>query len=100
MNEIETLELCQGHKFIHQFIDVIENSQSLMLEFLDKTLYDASREQKLDECDIKQIIKTMLDELIVLHAHKWAHIDQYEVMSSTLLFLIILMIVVCRHQIE
>lgn len=70
MNEIETLELCQGHKFIHQFIDVIENSQSLMLEFLDKTLYDASREQKLDECDIKQIIKTMLDELIVLHAHK------------------------------
>lgn len=100
INEIETLELCQDHKFIRQLIDVIKNSQSLMLKFLDKTFYDASCKQKLDECDINWVVKRMLNELVVLHAHKRAHFDQYEVMSSTLLCLIILMIVVCKHEIE
>lgn len=99
MNEIE-LELCQDHKSIRQLVDVIENPQSLVLEFLDKTLYHASCEQKLDRCDIKRAVKTVLDGLAVLHAHKRAHTGQYEAMSSTLLFLTILMIVVCRYQTE
>lgn len=100
MNEIEALELCQGHKSIRQLVDVIENPQSLVLEFLDKTLYHASCEQKLDRCDIKRAVKTVLDGLAVLHAHKRAHTGQYGAISSTLLFLTILMIVVCRHQTE
>jgi len=100
MNEIEALELCQDHKSIRQLVDVIENPQSLVLEFLDKTLYHASCEQKLDRCDIKRAVKTVLDGLAVLHAHKRAHTGQYEAMSSTLLFLTILMIVVCRYQTE
>ncbi len=33
-NNIESLELCQGHKSIRQLVDVIDHPQSLVLEFL------------------------------------------------------------------
>lgn len=72
-NEIEALKLCQGHKSIRQLIDVIDNPHSLILEFLDKTLYDASCEQKLRRRDIKLAVKTALDGLAFLHAHNRAH---------------------------
>lgn len=72
-NEIESLELCQGHKSIRQLVDVIDHPQSLVLEFLDKTLYDASCEQRLERQDIKRAVRTALDGLAILHAHKRAH---------------------------
>ena len=76
-NEIEALKLCQGHKSIRQLVDVIDNPQSLVLEYLDKTLYEASCEQKLDRWDVKRAVKNTLDGLAVLHAHRRAHTGQY-----------------------
>lgn len=72
-NEMEALELCRGHRSIRQLVDVIDNPQLLVLEFLDKTIYDASCEQKLDRRDVKRAVKTALHGLAVLHAHKRAH---------------------------
>jgi serine/threonine protein kinase len=72
-NETEALELCQGQKSIRQLIDVTDHPESLVLEYLDKTLYDASCEQRLDRQDIKRAVRTVLDGLAFLHAHKRAH---------------------------
>lgn len=72
-NEIQALKLCQGHQSIRPLLDVIDNPQSLVLEFLDKTLYDASCEKRLERRDIKRAVKTTLDGLAILHAHKRAH---------------------------
>lgn len=76
-NEIEALKLCRGHKSVRQLVDVIDNPRSLVLEYLDKTLYEASCEQKLDRWDVKRAVKSALDGLAVLHAHKRAHTGQY-----------------------
>ncbi|KAL8966903.1 MAG: hypothetical protein Q9197_005725 [Variospora fuerteventurae] len=74
-NEIEALKLCRGHKSVRQLVDVIDNPQSLVLEYLDKTLYEASCEQKLDRWDVKRAVKSALLGLAILHAHKRAHTD-------------------------
>jgi hypothetical protein len=68
-NEIEALELCQGHQSIRPLVDVIDDPQLLVLEFLDKTLYDVSCEKTLEWRDIKRAVKTALDGLAILHAH-------------------------------
>jgi len=68
-NEIEALELCQDHPSIRPLVDVIDDPQSLVLDFLDKTLYDVSCEKKLEWRDIKRAVKTALDGLAILHAH-------------------------------
>jgi len=65
-NEIEALKLCRGHKSVRQLVDISDNPQSLVLEYLDKTLYDAS---------------CALDGLAVLHAHKRAHTGQYRAIA-------------------
>lgn len=75
-NEIEALKLCRGHKSVRQLVDMVDNPRSLVLEFLDKTLYEASCEKKLDRCDVKRAVKAALDGLAVLHAHKLAHTGQ------------------------
>ena len=80
-NEIEALKLCQGHKSVRQLVDVIHNPQSLVLEYLDRTLYEASCEQKLDRWDVKRAVKSALDGLAVLHAHKRAHTGQYRAIA-------------------
>lgn len=51
-NEIEALKLCRGLKSVRQLVDVIDNPHSIVLEYLDRTLYGASSEQKLDRSDI------------------------------------------------
>lgn len=80
-NEIEALKLCQGHKFVRQLVDVIDNPQSLVLQYLDRTLYEASCEQKLDRWDVKRAVKSALDGLALLHAHKRAHTGQYRAIA-------------------
>lgn len=80
-NEIEALKLCRGHKSVRQLVDVIDNPQSLVLEYLDKSLYEASCEQKLDSSDVKRAVKSALDGLAVLHAHKRAHTGQYQAIT-------------------
>lgn len=80
-NEIEALNLCRGHKSVRQLVDVIDNPRSMVLEYLDKTLYRASCEQKLDRWNIKRAVKTVLDGLAVLHAHKRAHTGQYRAVA-------------------
>ncbi len=52
---------------------MIDNPHALVLEFLDKTLYDASCEQKIERSDVKRAVKTMLDGLAFLHARNRAH---------------------------
>ena len=76
-NEIEALKLCRGHKSVRQLVDVIENPQSMVLEYLDKSLYEASCKKKLDRCDIKRAVKAALNSLAILHAHKRIHTGQY-----------------------
>ena len=80
-NEIEALKLCQGHKSVRQLVDVIDNPQSLVLEYLDTTLYEASCKQKLDRWDVKRAVKGTLDGLTLLHAHKRAHTGQYRAIA-------------------
>lgn len=45
---------------------MIDHLESLVLEFLDKTLYDASSEQRLESQDIKRAVKTALEALVLL----------------------------------
>lgn len=80
-NEIEALKLCRGHKSVRQLVDVIDNPQSLVLEYLDKTLYEASCEQKLDRWDVKRAVKSALGGLAILHAHERAHTGQYRAIA-------------------
>jgi hypothetical protein len=72
-NGAEALELCEGQKSTRQLVNVINHPQSLVLEFLDKTLHHASCEPRLERHDIKQAVRTALDGLAFLHAHKRAH---------------------------
>lgn len=74
-NEVESLKLCQGQKSIRQLLDVTESPQSMVLELLDKNLYHASCEQRLQRQDVKRAVKAALEGLAVLHAHKRAHTD-------------------------
>ena len=76
-NEVEALELCRQHKAFRPLVDVVDNPQSLVLEFLDKTVYDGSCEMKLDKIDVKRAVKTALNGLTFLHAHKRAHTGQF-----------------------
>ena len=80
-NEIEALKLCQSHKSVRQLVDIIDNPQSLVLEYLNRTLYEASCEQKLDRWDVKRAVKSALDGLALLHAHKRAHTGQYRAIA-------------------
>jgi casein kinase II subunit alpha len=57
-------------------VDVVDHPHSLVLEFLDKSLYEASCERRLERHDIKRAIRTVLDALAFLHAHKRAHTGQ------------------------
>jgi anion-transporting ArsA/GET3 family ATPase len=75
-NEIEALELSRGQKSIRQMVDVVDHPHSLVLEFLDKALYEASCERRLERHDIKRAIRTVLDALAFLHAHKRVHTGQ------------------------
>ena len=51
----------------------------MVLEFLDKNLYDASCEQQLERQDVKRAVKAALEGLAVLHANKRAHTGQFHV---------------------
>ena len=83
-NEIEALKLCRDHKSVRQLIDVVENPQSLILEYLDSSLYEASCKKKLDRCDVKRAVKAALNSLAVLHAHRRVHTGQYSIVVRTL----------------
>jgi hypothetical protein len=72
-NEIEALKLCRGHESVRQLIDVIDSPQSIVLEYLRKSLYDESCERKLKRRDIKRAIKAVLEGLIVLNAGNRVH---------------------------
>lgn len=78
-NEVEALNLCQGHKSVRQLLDVTDSPQSMVLEFLDKNLYEASCEQQLNRQDIKRAGKAALEGLSVLHDKKRAHTGQLKV---------------------
>ena len=80
-NEIEALKLCRGHKSVRELVDVIDNPQSLVLEYLDKTLYEVSCEQKLNRWDIKRAVKSALDSLAVLYTHKRVYTGQYRTIA-------------------
>ena len=82
-NEIEALELCRGYESVRQLIDVVDSRQSIVLEYLHKNLYNESCERKLERCDIKRAIKTVLEGLVVLHAGKRVHTGLFGVMSSS-----------------
>lgn len=75
-DEVESLKLCQGQKSIRQLLDVTESPQSMVLELLDKNLYHASCEQRLQRQDVKRAVKAALEGVAVLHAHKRAHTGQ------------------------
>ncbi|KAL9004711.1 MAG: hypothetical protein Q9188_002486 [Gyalolechia gomerana] len=62
-NEVEALNLCQGHKSVRQLLDVTDSPQSMVLEFLDKNLYEASCEQQLNRQDIKRAGKAALEDV-------------------------------------
>ena len=89
-NESEVHKLCQGHDSIRQMVDVIDHPQSLVLEYLDRTVYDASCERKLERKDIKRAIKTALDGLAFLHAHKRAHTGNIYQVTQVFVFILIL----------
>lgn len=72
-NEIEALKLCRGHESVRQLIDVIDSPQSIVLEYLHKSLYDESCERKLKRRETKRAIKAVLEGLIVLNAGKRVH---------------------------
>ena len=72
-NEIGVQTLCRDHRSIRQMIDVIEDPKSLVLEYFDKTLYDACYERQLERKDVKRAIKTALDALTFLHSQGRAH---------------------------
>ncbi|MCJ1247844.1 hypothetical protein MMC30_005059 [Trapelia coarctata] len=76
-NEVETLELRQGHNSIRQLLDVTDSPQSMVLEFLDKNLYNASCEQRLQRPDVKRAVKVALEELAVLNANGRVPTDQF-----------------------
>lgn len=73
-NESEALKLCRDRRSIRQVVDMIDQPQSLVLDFLGKTLYEATCERRLERHDIKSALKTVLDALAFLHAQKRAHI--------------------------
>ncbi|MCJ1309219.1 hypothetical protein MMC25_002876 [Agyrium rufum] len=75
-NEIEALELCRGNKYVRQLLDVADSPQSLVLEYLDKNLYEASCEQQLGRQDVKRVAKAALEGLMVLHDNRRAHTGQ------------------------
>jgi hypothetical protein len=72
-NGTEALELCRGHRSVRQLVDVTDSPQSMVLEFLDRSLYDASYEQNLERRDVKRTVKAAFEGLAVLHANKRAH---------------------------
>ena len=72
-NEVEAIELCQGHKSVRPLIDVIDEPQSLVLELLNMSLYDALCMHGLERRDTKRAVKTVLEALSILHAHNRAH---------------------------
>ena len=76
-NEIEALRLCQGHKSVRQLVNIIANLQSLILQYMDKSLYEASCKKKLDRCDVKRAVKAALNGLAILHAHKRVYTGQH-----------------------
>ncbi len=51
----------------------------MVLEFLDKNLYEASCEQQLERQDVKRAVKSALEALTVLHNNKRAHTGQSQV---------------------
>lgn len=48
----------------------------MVLEFLDKNLYEASCEQQLERRDVKRAIKAALESLTILHNNKRVHTGQ------------------------
>lgn len=54
---------------------MIGGRQLIVLEYLYRNLYNESCERKLERCDIKWAIKTVLEGLVVLHVGKRVHTD-------------------------
>lgn len=85
-NELQALELCRGHKSIRQLVNLVDHPKSLVLEYLDTTLYRASHEQKLEKRDVKRAVKTALDGLAILHAHGRVHTGKPQASLSLVKF--------------
>lgn len=71
--EIQALRLCKGSPYIRQLVDTTDSPPSMVLERLDTSLYAASCQQPLEKGEIKQIIKSVLHGLIVLHGFGRIH---------------------------
>lgn len=83
-NEVEALGICRGHKAVRQLLDITDSPQSMVLEFMHKTLYAASCEQKLDRQDVKRAGKAALEGLSLMHEKKRVHTDKPECLPKKL----------------
>jgi hypothetical protein len=67
---------------VRQLIDVTDDPQSMVLEPMDTTLYNASHEQQLLRKDVKRATMAALEGLKVLHANGRAHTGQSGLTAS------------------
>lgn len=72
-NEIQKLQLCQGHKSIRQMVDQIQDPPSMVLEYMEDNVQNLLKRQKLSKQEAKSALKASFEALVVLHDENVVH---------------------------
>jgi casein kinase II subunit alpha len=71
--EAQMLQLFQGYDSIRQLVDQIEDSQSLVLEYMDNNVLNLLKKKQLPRIEAKRAVKATLRALVVLHDKNIVH---------------------------
>ncbi|KAL2015897.1 hypothetical protein VTK56DRAFT_4644 [Thermocarpiscus australiensis] len=69
------LRLFQGCNTIRQLVDEVEDPRSLVLEYIDDSVFNLMKTKGLTKVDAKRALKATVQALIVLHDKNIVHTD-------------------------
>lgn len=72
------LQLFQGHDFIRQFVDQIEDPESVVLEYMDDTVLGLLKQKQLSKFEAKRALKATFKALAALHEKNIVHTGTFK----------------------
>lgn len=71
--ETQILQFFQGHRFIRQLVDQIEDPKSIVLEYMDDHALNLLKRKQLSKIEAKRALATTLKALAALHDENIVH---------------------------
>ena len=81
-NERQLLKRYRGHQAIRQLVDESLDPPTLVLQYLDTDILDASKEVALKPSEIKYVAKDVLSALVAMHDDGFVHTGMSRYMAT------------------